>query len=193
MLETLDRKLISSFSNHFFGDSLTSKIINTPKIFVLCIGVLLMFVPAVSISQGHAVNSGKEVNTATAGTNYSILPAGGNSPRDNGSDMFPQSTQNISKWQTIVHVVSVGSGVKFLEVNVNWGVKKNSLALTIYTPSGANLGTCYDNSDGKVNGKIHICIYPCEGYVDKGTWTFNVYGATVSESQRYAFTAYKHY
>ena len=98
-----------------------------------------------------------------------------------------RSTQSISQGQTITHNVNVGSGVNYLEVDLNWGDTSDSLNLSVYTPSGSKLGTYLDNSDGSVNGRIHINIDPSQGYVQQGTWKFNVYGESVSGTQSYTF------
>ena len=102
------------------------------------------------------------------------------------------STQYISQGQTINHYVSVGSGISWLEVDLNWGDTSDSLALTVYSLSGTNLGTYHDNSDGSVNGRIHIGIYPSQGYIEQGIWRFKVYGESVSGTQSYAFHVYGH-
>ncbi|HII00406.1 TPA: hypothetical protein HA351_01715, partial [Methanosarcinaceae archaeon] len=83
-------------------------------------------------------------------------------------------------------------GVNYLEVDLNWGDTSDSLTLSISTPSGSNLGTYHDNSDGTVNGRIHLSIDPAQGYVEQGTWKFKVYGESVSGTEEYTFNVYQH-
>ncbi|BBL69214.1 hypothetical protein MchiMG62_23950 [Methanoculleus chikugoensis] len=77
---------------------------------------------------------------------------------------------------------------------LDWGPSPNpdSLALTIYTPSWRNLGTLRDIIDGQTNDMIHIDIDPNGDYVDRGTWTFDVYGEQVSSRRSYTLNVYQH-
>jgi len=50
-------------------------------------------------------------------------------------------TQFISQGQTITNNVNVGSGMNYLEVDLNWGGTSDSLTLSVYTPSESKLGT----------------------------------------------------
>ena len=89
--------------------------------------------------------------------------------------------------------MSVGSGVNYLEVDLNWGDTGDSLTLKIYNPSGTQVGGTYrDSSDGSVNGRIHLNITPSSGYVQQGSWKFKVYGESVSGSESYTFNVYQH-
>lgn len=172
---------------------MTLKYMKIPQILVLCIMLAFIAIPAVSAKYGIA-GTDKNVNQDTAG-DYIITPAQESSLKNNNV-MVPLSTQLISKGQTITHGVSINSAtVKYLEVDLNWGVASKSLALTAYTPSGTNLGTYHDNYDGKVlNGRIHLNIYPSSKvYIDQGAWKFKVYGESVSGTQSYTFNTYAHY
>ena len=82
--------------------------------------------------------------------------------------------------------------MNYLEVDLNWGDTSDSLTLSIYTPSGSNLGTYRDNYDESVNGMIRLNIDPSQGYVQQGTWSFKVYGESVSGTQSYTFNVYQH-
>jgi len=171
----------------FFGD--TTK---TWKVFILCFIIGLMAVPAVSAKDGYAVNFNREDILDSAGKDYIVSPCTENS-FDMVNSIFSQlSTQYIIQGQTITHNVNVGSGVNYLEVDLNWGDTSDSLTLSVYAPSGSKLGTYYDNSDGSVNGRIRINIDPSQGYVDQGTWKFKVYGESVSGSESYTFNAALH-
>lgn len=152
-----------------------------------------MIVPAVSAKKELSADSGKNLNKGATTTDYIIAHAQGNSPSNNDNVIHLDTTYYITQRITKSFTVQAVSGKKYLEVDLNWnGNTKNSLALTIYTPSGSNLGTCYDISDGSVNGRTHINIYPKTGYVEKGVWSFNIYGKTVSGTQYYTFRAYAH-
>ena len=85
--------------------------------------------------------------------------------------------------------MSVDSGVNYLEVGLNWGDPSDSLTLSIFTPSGSNLGTYHDSFG---NGMIHININPSQGFVEEGTWKFKVYGESVSGVEDYTFNVYQH-
>ena len=170
-----------------------SKIINTPKIFVLCIGIILAVVPAVSASQGHAAKSGTELNKADAGISYNILPAEESSISTVDPRISSLSTLYIKKGETTyISSPSFGSTVKWLEVDLKWGNTGSSLELTIYSPLGSNLGTYYDKSDGRLDGRTHLYIYPNTVYIEPGKWKFKVYGASVSGTQSYTLNCYTH-
>lgn len=106
----------------------------------------------------------------------------------------PRAVYNVTQGQTRYYYITIGSGVNRLEVVLNWGVVTNSLALTIYDPSRTNWGTYHDNSDGIVDGKIHLSIYPKSGetYVKQGQWTFPVKGESVSGTQSFTITFITH-
>lgn len=100
---------------------------------------------------------------------------------------------SIIQGQTKTYYTDVGNGVRWLEVDLNWGDKTNSLSLTINKPSGSSLGTFYDIDDGIIDGRIHIDIVPNQGYVDAGRWTDKVYGVYVIGTQKYTFNVAQHY
>ena len=157
------------------------------KVLVLCFIIGLMTVPAASAGKGYSENSNTNVILDSDGKDYIVSPSTENS-FDTESFIFPQrSTQSITQGQTITHNVNVGSGVNYLEVDLNWGDTSDSLTLSVYTPSGSKLGTYRDNSDGSVNGRIHFSIDPSQGYVQQGTWKFKAYGESVSGTQSYTF------
>ncbi|MHC1754951.1 MAG: hypothetical protein AB9861_05880 [Methanosarcina sp.] len=162
------------------------------KILVLCIVIGLMAVPAVSAEEEYAENSDTEDVPASAGIEYIVSPWTENSLDTENSISLLRSTQYISQGQTITHNVNVGSGVDYLEVDLNWGDTSDSLTLSIYTPSGSKIGTYRDNYDGSVNGRIRLNIDPSQGYVEQGTWQFKVYGESVSGTEDYTFNVYQH-
>ena len=169
------------------GDSM-----NKWKIFILCILACLLTIPAVSAEEEYAINSVTEETPASAEKDYIVSPWTENSPDSENSIFSLWSTQYISQGQTIIHNVNVGSGVNYLEVDLNWGDISDSLTLSIYTPSGSNLGTYLDNSDGSVNGRIRLNINPSQGYMEQGTWKFKVYGESISGTEDYTFNVALH-
>ena len=153
----------------------------------------MMAVTVVSAKGECTVNSDTEITLASAEEQPIVSPWTEKSLSPGDLIYKPLSTQYIVQGQTINHYVSVGSGVSWLEVDLNWGVPSNSLALTPYTPSGVSLGTFHDSYDGSVNGRIHMDIYPSQGYIQQGSWRFKVYGESVSGTQQYTFNVYAHY
>lgn len=145
------------------------------------------------ITTWNSVNSDKEVNSTSTKKEYIVEPWTDNTLSTCVNNLIPtKSIQSIVKGQTIVHSVKVDSGAKSLEVDLNWGDKYDALRLSSYTPSASNLGTYRDNSDGNVNGRIHISISPSNGYMQQGTWKFKIYGEIVSGKEDYTFNVYKH-
>ena len=122
---------------------------------------------------------------ATEGDGYTVRPSGSD---DLVTTLRP--SDSIGQGETNRHQFYVGSGVAYLEVYLNWGSTSDSLALTIYAPSGSKIGTFHDNADGVVDGKIHIDIDPDSSYVSQGTWAFDVYGEKVSSERSYTFNVY---
>ncbi|WP_440948032.1 hypothetical protein ACSAZL_07255 [Methanosarcina sp. T3] len=166
-------------------------IMETWKVCVLCIIIGLTAVPAVSAKGECAVNSNTEDTLDSAGKYYIVSPWIENSD-DADATFSVRSTQYITQGQTITHSITVGPGINYLEVDLNWGDTSDSLTLSVYTPSGSKLGTYRDNYDGSVNGRIHFSIDPAQGYVEQGIWKFKVYGESVSGSEGYTFNLYQH-
>lgn len=154
----------------------------------------MLVVPVALADEEHKVNSANKDNPVSDKNDkidYIVSPSEDSS--DTGDSVSIESTQYISQGQTKTHYVSVGSGVNYLEVDLNWGDTGNSLTLKIYTPSGTQIGGTYrDSSDGSVNGRIHLNIDPSQGYVQQGTWKFKVYGESVSGTESYTFNVYQH-
>jgi hypothetical protein len=152
----------------------------------------MMVVPLVSAKE-DSTKSGKGPAVDATGGEYIVSPSTDDPLIAANSAFSLLSTNYIVQGQTIYHSVNVGPGVKYLEVDLNWGDTTKSLSLGIYTPSASNIGTYRDNSDGSVNGRIHINIKPSNGYVQKGTWKFKVYGESVSGTKSYTFNSAAHY
>ncbi|TQD24464.1 hypothetical protein [Methanolobus vulcani] len=140
------------------------------KIISLCMTVALLTVPAVSAKEGYTVSPSNEDNPPIAILLYS----------------------SITQGQTKIHTSDVGTGIEWLEADLNWGDTSDSLSLTIYTPGGSKVGTFYDRDDGKTDGRIHLNINPSQGYVESGEWEFKVYGASVIGTEGYNFNVYQH-
>jgi hypothetical protein len=157
------------------------------KMLILCFIVGLIVTPAVSAEKVDPENSKDRISLDSTGEDY-IVSSWIENPFDiENSISSLRSTQSITQGQTRTHNLNVGSGVNYLEVDLNWGDTSDSLTLSVYTPSGSKVGTYRDNSDGSVNGRIHFSIDPSQGYVQQGTWKFNVYGESVSGTQSYTF------
>ncbi|WP_096205628.1 peptidase [Candidatus Methanoperedens nitratireducens] len=133
---------------------------------------------------------------------YKVRPSIGNASGGNTSAdainplnvITPLTVSNsIIQGQTIRHQFNIGSGVRWLEVNLDWISSSDSLALTVYTPGWAKVGTYHDIDDGVIDGKIHIDIIPNSGYVEQGAWTFDVYGERVATQRTYYLDVYQHY
>lgn len=146
-----------------------------------------MAAPVVFAEKEYAVNFDKKDILDTTGKDYIVSPSTESSLDTENFISSIQSTQSISQGQTITHNINVGSGVNYLEADLNWGDTSDSLTLSVYTPSGSKIGTYRDSSDGSVNGRIHLNIDPSQGYVQQGTWKFKVYGESVSGTQSYTF------
>jgi hypothetical protein len=162
------------------------------KLLILCFIIGLIATPAVSAEKEYSENSNTEVIPDSDGKDYIVSSWVENSVNTENFVSSLRSTQSITQGQTITHNINVGSGVNYLEVDLNWGDTSDSLTLSVYTPSGSKLGTYRDNSDGSVNGRIHFSIDPSQGYVEQGTWKFKVYGESVSGSESYTFNLYQH-
>jgi hypothetical protein len=99
----------------------------------------------------------------------------------------------VSQGQTVIHRVNVGSGIKCLDLDLDWGNKSNKLGLTAYSPSGKDCGTKSDGSDGSVDGRITCRIEDKNGgYLETGDWMFKVKGKSVSGTEDYTFKYHGH-
>ncbi len=120
---------------------------------------------------------------------YKVRPSIGNA-----SGVSPLTvTDSIKQGETKRHQFNIGSGVRWLEVNLDWTSSSDSLTLTIYTPGWVKVGTYHDADDGVIDGKIHIDIVPNSGYVQQGVWTLDVYGERVVTQRTYNLNVYQHY
>lgn len=159
---------------------------------MLFISIVFTLVPAVSASHVNAGNSGKEVNKPTAEISYIVLPAEGSSIDNGDSRIYPLSTMSIATGVTRRTSLSIGSKVNSIEEDLKWVGSSNSLSLNIADPSNTNLGTYYDNSDGKIDQRIHLFIYPSKGttYIKQGTWIFTTKGESVSGTINFSIIFY---
>ena len=131
----------------------------------LTMAIMLLVAPAVSAEEQK----------------YTVRPSTSETPPDS-----VRISDSIIEGQTNTHYSYVGSGVNYLEVDLDWGDPTDSLSLTIYTPGDINLGTYYGD------GRIHLDIYPNQGYVEPGQWKFKVYGVKVDGVEDYTFNVYQH-
>lgn len=157
---------------------------------MLFISIVFTLVPAVSAGQ---VYPDKEIIGDKPKISYIVSPAGEYTLNTDNSHVYSAATYKIEAGTTKYHSSPyLGSEIHWLEVDLRWGVSSNSLALKIYSPSNSILGTYHDNSDGKIDGRIHLSIYPSTGYIEQGKWQFKLYGESVSGTQRYTFNLYGH-
>jgi hypothetical protein len=140
------------------------------KIVALFMVAALLAVPAVSAKEGYTVRNSTEETPPVSILVY----------------------DSIIQGQTKTYTSNVGTGVNYLEVDLNWGDTADSISLTIYTPGGSSLGTFYDNDDGVIDGRIHLDIIPDQGYVESGQWKFEVYGVSVIGTEDYNFNVAQH-
>ena len=133
----------------------------------LTMAIMLLVAPAVSAEEQK----------------YTVRPSTSETPSAPG-----RISDSITQGQTNTHYSYVGSGVNYLEVDLDWGDPTDSLSLTIYTPGDSNLGTYYDGG----GGRIHLNIAPGQGYVEPGQWKFKVYGVEVDGVEDYTFNVYQH-
>jgi hypothetical protein len=142
--------------------------------------VLVLMVLALCASSAIVSAQENPELVITAG-GYSIEPA-----HFSGGDLKgPLSVYGtISQGQTNWHAKSVSSVITTLNVDLNWGNPANSLQLKIYSPDGYTFGPFYDSYDGYYDGRINLNIINNNG-IAKGTWYYEVYGASVSGTQDY--------
>lgn len=120
---------------------------------------------------------------------YTVRPSTGNGT----SEVTIAVIGSVIQGETDRQQFNIGSGVRWLEVNLDWTSSSDSLTLTVYTPGWAKVGTYHDIDDGIIDGKIHIDIVPNSGYVEPGVWTFDVYGERVATQRTYNLNVYQHY
>jgi len=127
------------------------------------------------------------VVSAQTNSDYTVRPSENKDPI-----IITKLSDTITQSETNRHQMSVGSQVDYLEIYHNWQSASDSLTLTIYTPSWQKIGTFHDLDDDISDGKIHIDIVPNGNYVEQGTWTFDVYGESVSSTRSYTFNLISH-
>jgi hypothetical protein len=176
---------------------------------VLCIVIGLIIVPAASAKRGSTTHSDTEVISTATEEVYNVAPWTGDTPGiGNSLSTGSLSTANplssggpgstllsasyITQGKTAYYNAYVGSGVNWIELDLNWGDKSDSLTLGIYTPSGSKVGTYSDSSDGIINGRIHVNVDPSQGYVAQGNWKLSVYGSRVSGQEDYTLSVARH-
>ena len=156
----------------FFGD--TMKIW---KLFVLCIVVSMMAVSVVSA---------KEETTSPA-DRMIVKPVNFNYIEDIGSMLtLSRGDFYVSQGETDTTTLCIGESTNSLTVHCTWNNPDNSLLLTIISPSGTSHGPFSDTYNGAKDGDIGVTISKSSGtWPADGVWTFNVYGQSVSGTQRY--------
>lgn len=142
-----------------------------------CIIMIFLILAMISVS----------IVSANAETGYIVRPSENEDPI-----IITKLSDTITQSETNRHQMSVGNQVDYLEIYHNWQSTSDSLSLTIYTPSWQKIGTFHDLDDDTLDGKIHIDIVPNGNYVEQGTWTFDVYGESVSSRRSYTFNLISH-
>ncbi len=79
----------------------------------------------------------------------------------------------ISGGQTNWHKVDLSNAVKSFNIDLKWQNVNDSLRLLLYSPDGKILGPYYDDSDGKIDGRINLNIANPSG-VASGEWQLKV-------------------
>lgn len=122
---------------------------------------------------------------ASAKEEYTIRPS-----TEEHQPVTIKAYSTIAQGQTKTYTTTIGTTVKKLEVDLNWGDTSDSLSLAVYTPSGAYVGKFYDNADGSVDGRIHLDITQGQNYLQSGKWTFKVRGESVVGTEDYYFNTF---
>jgi len=91
----------------------------------LTMAIMLLVAPAVSAEEQK----------------YTVRPSTSETPPDSA-----RISDSIIEGQTKTYYSNVGSGVNYLEVDLDWGDTTDSLSMIIYKPGGSNLGTYYDGA-----------------------------------------------
>jgi hypothetical protein len=72
-----------------------------------------------------------------------------------------------------------------ITVDLNWGNSENSLQYTMYAADGSVAGPYYDNADGRIDGRIYICLSRNGAIIPSGTYYDRVYGYKVTGAEDY--------
>ena len=159
---------------------------------MLFISLVLTLVPAASAAYGQVYPDKLDLNN-NYNIRYIVGPVGEISSDTDNTHVYSQTTFKLSKGETKTHLSpKLGKQIHWLEVDLRWKVPSNPLVLKIYSPSGTFLGTFHDNSEGKIDARIHLSIYPGEGYIEEGKWRFVINGESASETQTYTLGLYGH-
>jgi hypothetical protein len=126
--------------------------------------------------------SAQDVDTRNG---YSVTPAGN---LYLPAVISPMTVGSIAQGETDWYSVIVPSGASSITVDLDWGYAPDSLSLTAIAPDGT-IGPYYDADDGATDGRIYLTISRTSGLA-AGTWSFNVYGVSVTGIQSYNFVTY---
>ncbi|MDO5839261.1 peptidase domain-containing protein [Methanosarcina mazei] len=122
------------------------------KIFLIMLTTLLFL-------SSTATATTENIDKAEISSNYIVTPAIDTETWTVDEEMGIRTIYDtIRQGETNLHEKSVSSGLTLLVVDLNWGDSTDSLRLKVYTPSGALLGTYYDNADGQTDGRIYLYI-----------------------------------
>jgi len=145
--------------------------------------LLAMMVGAVTASAGAASPSKKIDNKYIIVSGYDEKSI---ESIDNAGMVTALGVYTIAQGQTNGHSKYIGPGCYDYYVDLNWGNSANSLRLTIIDPSNVVIGTFYDSSDGRIDGRIYLHIISNTGKpLDVGIYGHFVYGYKVTGVEDY--------
>lgn len=147
--------------------------------------ILLIILTTLFLLSVTTATAAENVEKAKVTSNYTITQSHDAEIEIVDEDMGIRTVYDtIMQGETNLHKKSVSSGLTLLVVDLNWGDSTDSLRLKVYTPSGALLGTYYDNADGQTDGRILLYIQNPNG-IEEGTWKYQVYGYRVTGTEDY--------
>ncbi|KAF5039248.1 hypothetical protein DSECCO2_545980 [anaerobic digester metagenome] len=128
--------------------------------------VLFLIVPVASAGSIGSENSGVASNLPQVG------------------EFGTRAYFSISQGELDYHGYFVSPGASSLSVDLNWFSDLYSLRLGIFRPNGSLYGYYYDCDDGDdPDGEFRLTI----NNPASGSWTFTVYGESVTGTQPYSF------
>ncbi|MFA7153966.1 MAG: hypothetical protein WC072_09255 [Methanoregulaceae archaeon] len=130
------------------------------------LAVLVLIVPVASAGNIGSENSGAALNLPQV------------------DEFGTRAYFSISQGELDYHGYSVRPGASSLSIDLNWFSDLYSLRLGIIRPDGSLYGYYYDCDDGDdPDGEFRLTI----NNPVSGSWTFTVYGESVTGTQPYSF------
>ncbi|MDI6895960.1 hypothetical protein [Methanocella conradii] len=145
--------------------------------------LLALLAGVAAASAGAASVSKKPVNNGfTVVSGYDAQPV---KSLDMTGTVSAMTVYTIVQGQTNYHPKYIGPGCYYYYVDINWGNTANSLRLTIIAPDDTVIGTFYDSSDGRTDGRIYLRISYGGQPLPVGTYDHYVYGYKVTGIEDY--------